>query len=101
MNPTFQDYEGQLRAQGFDEVLVREWHPLTIVDTHVHPFTAKALVVRGEMWLTVGGHTQHIREGGTFELEPNTPHSERYGPQGATYWVGRRQQPASRRTRRP
>ena len=41
------------------------------------------------MWLTVGGHTQHIREGGTFELEPNTPHSERYGPQGATYWVGR------------
>jgi hypothetical protein len=33
--------------------------------THVHPFTAEALVVRSEMWLTVGGHTRHIRDGGT------------------------------------
>ena len=24
------------------------------------------------------------------ELEPGTPHDERYGPQGATFWVARR-----------
>jgi len=86
----FQDFEAQLRAQGFDAVLEREYRPLEVIDTHVHAFAAKALVVRGEMWLTVSGHTQHIRAGGTFELEPNTPHSERYGPEGATYWVARR-----------
>jgi quercetin dioxygenase-like cupin family protein len=90
-NLKFQDFEAQLRAQGFDAVLQREYRPLEAIDTHVHAFAAKALVVRGEMWLTVGGHTQHIRAGGTFELEPNTPHSERYGPEGATYWVGRRE----------
>jgi quercetin dioxygenase-like cupin family protein len=87
----FQDFEAQLRAQGFDAVLQREYRPLEVIDTHVHGFAAKALVVRGEMWLTVAGRTQHIQAGGTFELEPNTPHSERYGPEGATSWVGRRQ----------
>jgi quercetin dioxygenase-like cupin family protein len=88
---TFQDFAAQLRAQGFDEVMEREYRPLAVIDTHVHHFAAKALVVRGEMWLTVGNHTQNIRAGGTFELEANTPHSERYGSEGATYWVGRRQ----------
>jgi len=91
MSLKFQDFEAQLRAQGFDAVLQRDYRPLEVIDTHVHAFAAKALVVRGEMWLTVGGHTQHICAGGTFELEANTPHSERYGPEGAIYWVGRRQ----------
>jgi quercetin dioxygenase-like cupin family protein len=90
MNPSFQEFEAQLRAQGFSEVMEREYRPLAVIDTHVHHFAAKGLVVRGEMWLTVGNHTQHIVAGGTFELEADTPHSERYGSEGATYWVGRR-----------
>jgi quercetin dioxygenase-like cupin family protein len=49
--------------------------------------------VRGEMWLTIGDRTRHIPTGGTFELNPGTPHSERYGAEGATYWVGRREVP--------
>jgi quercetin dioxygenase-like cupin family protein len=89
VNIRFQDFEAQLRSQGFDQVLEKEYPPGAIIDSHTHAFRAKALLVRGEMWLTVGGHTQHIREGGTFELEPDTPHAERYGPEGATYWVGR------------
>ena len=90
MDQRFHEFEADLRAQGYDEVLEREWAPLTVVATHVHPFAAKALVVRGEMWLTVGDSTQHLVPGGTFALDANVPHSERYGSEGATFWVGRR-----------
>ena len=90
MNPSFETFEADLHAQGFDEVLAREWAPLAVAGTHGHPFTAKALVVRGEMWLTVGDNTQHLLPGGTFALDAGVPHSERYGSEGATFWVGRR-----------
>jgi hypothetical protein len=40
--------------------------------------------------------TRHIGVGEGFELAPLVPHSERYGPQGATYWVARQAMPAAR-----
>jgi hypothetical protein len=86
----FKSFEAQLRAQGFDEVLEKDYPPRSVIDTHSHAFAAKAMIVGGEMWLTVAGHTQHIMVGGTFELASNMQHSERHGDAGATYWVGRR-----------
>ena len=86
----FQTFEAELHALGFDEVLARDWAPHAVADTHVHPFAANALVVRGEMWLTVGDATQHLLPGSRFALEAGVQHSERYGSEGATYWVGRR-----------
>jgi quercetin dioxygenase-like cupin family protein len=47
-------------------------------------------VVQGEMWLSVGEHTQHLLPGDTFRLERDVPHAERYGHEGATYWAARR-----------
>lgn len=87
---TFDAFGAQARAQGFTEVLERRWPPLTVLGTHDHPFAAKALVVQGEMWLTAGATTQHLRAGDAFELDAGVPHDERYGPEGATYWVARR-----------
>ena len=87
---TFDAFEAQARAQGFNEVLERRWLPLTVVGTHDHPFAAKALVVEGEMWLTHGAATRHLLAGDSFELDAGVPHDERYGPEGATYWVARR-----------
>jgi quercetin dioxygenase-like cupin family protein len=86
----FDAYASSMKQQGFDQVLERVWKPLTTVEEHTHPFDAKAVVVRGEMWLTVNGRTEHLLPGGTFELPANLPHSERYGAEGATYWVARR-----------
>ena len=88
--PTFQQFEVDALAKGFDEVAPRVWGAAQTVDLHTHPFSVEALVVQGEMWLMVGDETRHIATGGTFELARNTPHSERYGSEGATYWVGRR-----------
>ena len=88
--PSFEEFESESRQLGYAEVLSRDWEPLTEVPEHTHPFTARALVIQGDLWLTVGDSTQHLRAGDRFELEHGTPHSERYGINGATYWVARR-----------
>lgn len=83
-------FRDQALAEGFDEVLERRWAPGTVLDTHTHPFSVKAIVTEGEMWLTVGDATQHLRPGDTFALAREVPHAERYGDAGAAYWVARR-----------
>lgn len=87
---SFEAFQAHWLAQGFDEVLERDWAPNTVLETHSHPFAARAVVTRGEMWLSVGGNTQHLRPGDAFALERDVPHAERYGPDGATYWVARK-----------
>jgi quercetin dioxygenase-like cupin family protein len=42
------------------------------------------------MWLTIGEQTRHLSPGDRFQIACNEPHAERYGPQGATFWVARR-----------
>jgi quercetin dioxygenase-like cupin family protein len=87
--PTLEAFTAQQRALGCDEVVERVWKPVTVVPTHTHPFAARALVVQGEMGLTIGDETRHLFPGDTFELEAGEPHSERYGAEGATYWAAR------------
>jgi mannose-6-phosphate isomerase-like protein (cupin superfamily) len=88
--PDFETFEAEALARGFDEVLVRAWAADQQIRLHSHPFDADALVVSGEMWLTVDGETRHLSPGSTFVLPAMTPHEERYGSEGATYWVARR-----------
>ena len=88
--PSFESFAAESRAAGFDEVLERKWPPNKVLDTHTHPFSVQALVVEGEMWLTVGDSTRHLRPGERFALEQGVPHAERYGAEGATFWVARR-----------
>lgn len=87
--PRFEDFEAGERALGCSEVIARAWDPDVVQPEHTHPFGARALVVQGEMWLTVDGRTQHLRPGDRFELAAGKPHAERYGAEGATYWVAR------------
>lgn len=88
--PTFDEFATAARARGFDEVVERKWAPSLELDTHTHAFAVEALVVQGEMWLTVGDHVRHLQPGDEFALEREAPHAERYGPEGATYWAARR-----------
>lgn len=89
---TYAAFEAAARAEGFDEVLVREWEPALVLETHRHPFAVKAHVARGEFWLTEadGERTRHVRADEGFELAREVPHAERYGADGATVWVARR-----------
>lgn len=88
--PDLQAFEAEARAQGFDEVVERKWAPATVLETHAHPFGVRALVVQGEMWLTVGDDVRHLHPGDEFTLDEGMPHAERYGDAGATYWAARR-----------
>ena len=88
--PRFDEFKQTSLAAGFDEVVEREWAPHTVLDTHTHPFAVYAVVTRGEMWLTMNGHTQHLLPGSTFQLDRDVPHDERYGAEGAAYWVARK-----------
>ena len=87
--PGFSEFEAAERAHGCKEVVARSWDPDVVQDTHTHPFHARALVVQGEMWLTVDGKTEHLGPGDRFDVPAGKPHAERYGPEGATYWVAR------------
>ncbi len=87
---TLDDFRAAALAAGFDEALARDWAPHQVLDEHQHPFDAEALVVHGEMWLSDAHGTRHLRPGDGFVLARGTPHAERYGAEGATYWVARR-----------
>ncbi len=87
---TFEAFEANARAEGFDEVVERRWAARTVLKPHTHPFALRARIVQGEMWLTVGNHVRHLLPGDTFTLDREVPHAERYGEEGAAYWVARR-----------
>ncbi len=90
-HPSFDQFSAEMLAAGYDEVLERPWAAHVLVDTHSHPFEANAIVAKGEMWLAVDGAPErHLRPGDRFHLLANVPHTERYGADGATYWVARK-----------
>jgi hypothetical protein len=91
----FADFEAAALAAGYDEALVREWAAGLEIHTHTHPFAVQARVVRGEVWLSVGGEVHHLAAGRGFALAQDEPHAERYGPEGATFWVARRHGPSA------
>jgi quercetin dioxygenase-like cupin family protein len=90
MAESFESFRQRKLEAGADEVIERRWDPGQIVPTHTHPFDADALVTAGEMWLQCAGETRHLHAGDTFQIANGTPHDERYGPAGATYWVARK-----------
>lgn len=88
--PTFADFAARARVAGFDEVIERRWAPHTVPATHPHDADVDALVPQGELWLNRAAGTRHLLPGDRFTLQRLVPHDERYGPEGATCRVARR-----------
>ena len=91
--PTFEEFTSKAKVAGFDEVIERRWAPDQVVPEHAHDFDADAVMTEGELWLTCGGSTRHLKPGDTFALSRGQRHAERYGPTGGVYWVARRNPP--------
>ncbi|MDP9109029.1 MAG: cupin domain-containing protein [Pseudomonadota bacterium] len=87
---TSDQFRAALASAGFTEIanVTREANGL--LDEHAHPFEANALVTAGELTLRVDGTERSYRTGEVFHLPAMTPHSERYGPDGVSYLVGRK-----------
>ena len=84
-----EDFTAQAMDEGFDEIITREWAPDLQLYSHTHPFDLRVQVARGSVALTVGEASRSYQAGEGFRLARNTPHAERYGPEGATFWVAR------------
>lgn len=83
------EFRTLLASEGFDAVVLVEREPGSL-DTHTHPFEARALILDGEITLVSKHGEQHFRPGDTFHLAANEPHTESYGPQGVRYLAGRK-----------
>jgi quercetin dioxygenase-like cupin family protein len=83
-------FKAQLQDAGYDEVLEKSYSPNTFIDTHSHPFSARALVTAGQMVISCDTEARSYAAGEIFELEAGRVHTERYGPEGASYLVGRK-----------
>lgn len=80
-----------LAAQGFGEVVIVTREPGGMLASHVHPFEAMALILEGEIHIASAAADRVYRPGDIFHLQANEAHTERYGMQGVSYLVGRKQ----------
>lgn len=79
-----------LADEGFTEVLTVTRAANGALDTHSHPFAAKALILSGEISIRTATADRTYQPGDVFQLAAHEPHTERYGPRGVSYLVGRR-----------
>jgi quercetin dioxygenase-like cupin family protein len=86
---TFEQFKSAAMAEGFDEVLTREWEANHETPVHEHPFEAFGYIIKGDFWLTMDSKTRHLQQGDTFRVARHMPHQEKYGSQGNTLWIAR------------
>ena len=88
MNRT--DFETELHAQGYREVVDRQMEPGHINSEHAHEFDARLLLLEGEMTVVCDGEQRTYRAGDVFAVSAGRRHTERSGPEGVRYLAGRR-----------
>jgi quercetin dioxygenase-like cupin family protein len=87
-----QEFEAQLKADNFDDILTLEKPVGYAMGEHTHPFEARALITQGSITLTVDGVSTTYGVGDVFSLPALTPHHEDAAAHGVAYRVGRKQQ---------
>jgi len=83
-------FEARLRAEGFPEIRENELQAGRHNAEHSHPFDVLALVLEGDITLTVQGEARTYRTGDEFSMKAGCPHVEDAGARGVRYLVGRR-----------
>jgi hypothetical protein len=84
------EFRAALASEGFDDVEVRTIAANVHNQAHSHPFDVRALLIAGELTLSANGKPTTYCAGEIFTLSAGCEHVEQFGPQGATYLVGRR-----------
>lgn len=87
-------FEAALRQDGFTEVATKSQPPGHTAPEHAHPFDVRALVLEGEITLTVDGKGTAYRAGEVFTMDSGRRHSEAIGAEGVRILSGRRHKPA-------
>ena len=84
------EFKAALTKDGFGEIEVRTMPANLHNKGHAHSFDVRALMIAGELTLTTEGKPTTYRAGQVFTMAAGCEHVEQFGPQGATYLVGRR-----------
>ena len=85
-------FEADAKGAGY-EIAQSTGTPNKVTQPHAHDVDVRALVIAGEVTLTVDGASRTYREGEVFEMPAGCVHSERHGAQGSEIVVGRRRSP--------
>jgi quercetin dioxygenase-like cupin family protein len=88
-------FEATLKRDGF-ETEVKSVEAGKVVHGHAHDFDVRALVLEGDISLTVGGTTTQYKPGDVFTMARGCEHIETIGPAGVRFLAGRRH-PAKQR----
>ena len=86
------EFESELRAQGYLDVVDRRMQANETNPEHAHEFDARLLVLEGEMTITSEGEKRTYRAGNTFAMTAGCRHTEHSGAEGVRYLAGRRYQ---------
>lgn len=83
-------FEARLQREGYPEIRTNALQPNCHNAEHSHPFDVLALVLEGDITLTIEGRARTYRAGDEFTMQAGCAHVEDVGPQGVKYLVGRR-----------
>ena len=93
-----QVFEEGLQAEGYSAAVEIKRPAGYEMVQHAHPFDAWALITAGEITIALGLGFDKVaktyRVGDTFKLPRETLHFEYAGPNGVTYFSGRRESSA-------
>lgn len=84
------EFVDTLKREGFAEIVTVTRDAHGTLDDHAHPFEAKALILHGQLTMHTGDTERVYNAGDVFHLRANESHSERFGPDGVQYLVGRK-----------
>jgi quercetin dioxygenase-like cupin family protein len=85
------EFEAQLRRDGFDQIFKGEFPPNNVAAPHPHAdFDACTLVVSGECTQTINGVPAEYRSGDVYFIAAGSTHQELIGPAGMRYVSGLR-----------
>ena len=80
----------KLAKQDFPAPVLVEREVGGFLDLHAHPYEVHALVIEGQIDITIGGIKCSYLAGDAFHLLPNQIHSENYGAKGVKYLASRK-----------
>jgi quercetin dioxygenase-like cupin family protein len=83
-------FEAALRADGYADVVRKHFAAAPTCDEHTHPYDVRALVLGGEITLTVDGVATPYRAGEVFTMANGCRHAEGVAVGGADVLLGRR-----------
>lgn len=82
--------ETALRSDGFENIGTKQLPAAGRNTEHAHPFDVRALVVDGQISLSVAGEVRTYRQGDVFTMAAGCGHVEEVGAEGVRYLIGRR-----------